>query len=312
MENPIISVIIPVYNAEKYLSRCLDSLLVQTLTNFEILIINDGSSDGSAALCDKYASNDSRIRVFHNTNQGVSKSRQFAIEQSTGEFTIHVDSDDWVEPNMLEELYNKIKGSNADMVICDFFVETMKGSQYSKQNIIQSNSKSVLQSLLTNKLMGNVWNKLIRRDCYEKYNVKFPSQLNYCEDYLVCVQLLIHNDLKVVYHPKAFYHYDKVVNGESITRKYTRKTYEQRALFIKMLKEYTPNYLHCQYEIVCEAIARGVLDETEYWQVYKNDSLAMLRVVPLRISKKRRFLSLLFINMRLFKLGKIALTFTLR
>ena len=118
---PKVSVIVPVYKAEKYLQRCVDSLLAQTFTDFELLLIDDGSPDRSGEICDEYAAADSRVRVFHKVNGGVSSARQCGMDNATGEYTIHADPDDWVEPIMLKELYVKAKEENADMVFCNYY-----------------------------------------------------------------------------------------------------------------------------------------------------------------------------------------------
>ena len=113
---PLISIIVPVYNAEKTLQRCIHSLQCQTFTDFEILLIDDGSLDYSGQICDEYSAKDRRIRVIHKRyNKGVSSARQTGIDIAQGKYTIHVDPDDWVEPTMLEELYQKAVEHNADM-----------------------------------------------------------------------------------------------------------------------------------------------------------------------------------------------------
>ena len=109
-KQPAVSVIVPVYKAENYLCHCVDSLLAQTFPDFEILLIDDGSPDHSGDICDEYARKDSRVRVFHKENEGVSSTRQCGIDNAKGEYTIHADPDDWVEPDMLEELYKKLDG----------------------------------------------------------------------------------------------------------------------------------------------------------------------------------------------------------
>lgn len=100
---PKISVIVPVYKAEAYLHRCVDSIIAQTFTDWELLLVDDGSPDRSGDICDEYASKDARIRVFHKENGGVSSARQKGLDEAIGEYTIHADPDDWVEPTMLEE-----------------------------------------------------------------------------------------------------------------------------------------------------------------------------------------------------------------
>ena len=100
---PLVSIIVPVYKAEQWLHRCVDSILAQTMTDFELLLINDGSPDKSGEICDEYAAKDSRVRVFHKENGGVSSARQMGLDNVTGEYVIHCDPDDWIEPNMLIE-----------------------------------------------------------------------------------------------------------------------------------------------------------------------------------------------------------------
>lgn len=124
---PKVSIIIPVYKAESYLHRCIDSILAQTFADWELLLIDDGSPDRSGDICDEYAVKDKRIRVYHKKNGGVSSARQKGLDMARGEYVIHVDPDDWVEPSMLTELFAKAKAENADMVICDFYLDTKSG-----------------------------------------------------------------------------------------------------------------------------------------------------------------------------------------
>lgn len=145
---PQISIIVPVYKAEAYLHRCVDSILAQTFTDFELLLIDDGSPDKSGEICDEYAQKDSRVRVIHKENGGVSSARQRGLDESVGEYTIHADPDDWVEPGMLDELYNKAKEEDADMVICDFFQNKGHCQEYITQKPIEINRKEVLRELL--------------------------------------------------------------------------------------------------------------------------------------------------------------------
>lgn len=120
MEEPKISIIVPVHQAEKFIRRCLDSIVNQTFSDWECILVDDGSIDLSGAVCDEYAEKDSRLRVIHQANRGVSVARQVALDASRGEYIAFADSDDWVEPKWLEKLYRKITGEGVDMVICDF------------------------------------------------------------------------------------------------------------------------------------------------------------------------------------------------
>ena len=113
----MISIIVPVYNAEDTIRNCLDSILAQTLFDFEVILIDDGSPDYCGRICDEYAKKDIRFKVIHKSNEGVSAARQVGIDNAQGEYTIHVDPDDRIEPSMLEELYAKAKETDADIVI---------------------------------------------------------------------------------------------------------------------------------------------------------------------------------------------------
>ena len=118
-KTPTISVIAPVYNTEKYLPRCIDSILAQTFTDFELLLIDDGSKDNSGAVCDEYASKDERVRVFHKENGGVSSARNVGLDNAKGEWITFVDSDDWIAETMYQEMYELATLENADIVYCD-------------------------------------------------------------------------------------------------------------------------------------------------------------------------------------------------
>ena len=214
---PKISVIVPVYKAENYLHRCVDSLLAQTFQDFEILLIDDGSPDRSGEICDEYARKDNRVRVFHKENGGVSSARQCGMDNAVGEYTIHADPDDWVEPNMLEELYKKAKEEDADMVICDYYEERKGKTLYIKQKPSSLDHETVLCELFQ-QLHGSCWNKLVRRACYRDFGLQFPLELSYCEDLFVNACLTSHS-IKIEYLHEAFYHYDQYSNDNSLVHK---------------------------------------------------------------------------------------------
>lgn len=232
-DEPKISVIVPIYNAELSLPKCLDSLLLQTFADFELLLIDDGSSDCSGNICDQYAERDPRIRVFHKANAGVSSARQVGIENAIGTFSIHVDSDDWVERNMLEQMSKEAIDHNADIVIADFYVDA-ETSIYYKQKPAILNGDEIICDILCGKLHGNTWNKLVRHRLYKDCNINFPFDINYCEDVLVVTQLLLHAKT-IKYLPKAYYHY--VNNACSITHALSKEIFRQRESFILQLKE---------------------------------------------------------------------------
>ena len=262
-----VSIILPVYNAAQTINRMLESLRVQTLTDFEVLMIDDGSTDESCMILDEYANKDTRFKVVHKRNEGVSAARQTGVELAQGEYVIHADSDDWVDATMLEELYEKAKITDADVVICDFFSNTDTGQTLCKQRPSELKADVILRELFQ-QLHGSCWNKLVRQACYNKYNVRFPKGINHCEDLLFWAQLLQHNDVKVSYLPKAFYHY--YVNSNSITRHYTRSTYEMRLKYLTKLYE----ILSPKYKSIKQQAAFGVFTEAVMFNVLsRNEAL---------------------------------------
>ena len=130
IKEAVVSIIVPVYKAEKYIHQCIDSLLAQTYSNIEVILVDDGSPDNCGKICDEYAAKDCRVKVIHQQNGGVSVARQTGIDHATGEYSIHADPDDWVELNMIEELVAKAVADNADMVICDYISEGLYGQTY--------------------------------------------------------------------------------------------------------------------------------------------------------------------------------------
>lgn len=204
MKQPQISIIVPIYNVEQYLQSCLDSIIAQTYKDWELLLVDDGSLDKSGVICDEYAKKDVRIRVFHKENGGVSSARQKGQDEARGEYTIHVDPDDWIEPSMLEDLYVKAEKENAELVICDYFVNEGSQQYYIKQKPTKLDNKVVLRELFQ-QLHGSCCNKLVKRACYSG-KVNFPKGINCCEDLIWCIQVLKCKP-KISYINKAYYHY---------------------------------------------------------------------------------------------------------
>lgn len=236
--SPAISVIVPIYNMEKLMRKCLDSILVQTYHDYECLLIDDGSTDGSPVICDEYAAKDCRFKAFHKANGGLSDARNFGLERAQGEYTIFFDPDDWVDETCLEEMCAKALESDADMVICDYFNEDPNRVQYSKQTPTSLNHNDVLRDILTGRLYGFTWNKLLKRSLYQNYGLKYPVGMYGCEDqYTMCK--LLKNEISISYIPQAYYHY--VVVTSSLSRYYDENTYKNdlliRKMFVDLLQE---------------------------------------------------------------------------
>ena len=234
MESPKVSVIIPVYKAETTIRKCLDSFLAQTLKEWEAILVDDGSPDSCGQICDEYAASDCRFQVIHQQNAGVSTARQAGLEAVSGEYVIHADPDDLVEPMMLEELYKKAKADDADMVICDFIVDIGDKSYYRLQCPSSLDSSVVLHNMFDYTIHGSCCNKLIRWKCIKQYGAFFPAGINYCEDVCFNVQLLKHN-INISYLNKAFYHY--IQYPTSLTNAYTRDTFETQKKYVSFLSK---------------------------------------------------------------------------
>lgn len=215
--SPKVSIIIPAYNAEKYLARCLNSIAVQTMPDFECIIVDDGSIDKTGSVANSFAKRDTRFRVIHQKNAGVSMARQAGIDAATGVYTIQFDADDWVEGTILEELLSVAENTAADMVICDFYMFFLNDKIYVSQQP-QSLKTEVVFGQMMQQLHGALWNKLIRRDCYVRYNIHFPSDMKVLEDKYICLSLLSH-PIRVEYLPKALYYYDRTQNAQSLLNK---------------------------------------------------------------------------------------------
>ena len=298
-----ISIIIAIYNAENYIHKCINSILKQSFENFEILLINDGSTDNSAKICDEYKVRDKRIRVFHKNNEGVSATREFGIKNAKGTYTIHIDPDDWIEPNMLQSLYIKATETGADMTICDYFIDYKNKTYYMQQNPGDLNSSNVLNKLFYG-LRGSCCNKLIKRECYELYDIHFPSGINYCEDLLVCIQLL-KNNISIAYLPQAFYHYDQNVNTSSITRILTDDTIKQHLCYLSRLKTILPSESnHRLYQLgILDTLYNEFLHNSIYYPEFDElakegyKTISEFKITPL---SKLFFKCAIKINKRLF------------
>ncbi len=219
--------------------KCLDSILAQTFHDYECLLIDDGSKDGSPAICDEYALKDARIKVFHKPNGGLSDARNYGLAQAKGEYTIFADPDDWMDAEGLDKLYEKAEEIHADMVMCDIYYNDPYRQKYCKQKPTSLNHCDVLKDLLKGKVFGFTVNKLIRKELYTKLNLQYPKGMYGCEDqYTMCE--LLKNSIKIAYVPIAYYHYMHY-GQDSLSRHYDETTYQHdlniRKLFAELVME---------------------------------------------------------------------------
>ena len=172
-----ISIIVPIYNAEKYLKKCIDSLINQTKKEIEIILINDGSTDNSEKIIKEY--NDERIVYFKNKNQGIGITRNFGIERSHGKYLLFIDSDDYIELNTCEVLYNKVIEEKLDIVVCNFYKDFEDG-RIEKITIDKFNTTSIKENpKIINIINPSPWNKLFKKELIDKNNIRFVENKKY-------------------------------------------------------------------------------------------------------------------------------------
>lgn len=196
MSAPVISIIIPVYNASPYVEQCVRSVLAQTLQELEIIAVNDGSTDGSDVILDKLAAKDTRLKVFHLVNNGVSAARNFGLQQAKGSYIGFCDADDWMEPTMLEELYHALTTQACDWAICN--VHVIKNDdpitvrlKITEQIIdMASDRTSFLRSLMRFAYDNANWNKLFHAAIIREQQLRFAEDMNIWEDLLFNLQYL--------------------------------------------------------------------------------------------------------------------------
>lgn len=264
----------PVYNAAQYVRRMLDSIKMQTLSDFEVLMIDDGSTDDSGEILNQYAASDGRFKVVHKQNGGVSAARQTGLELAQGEYVIHADSDDWVEATMLEELYNKAKKDGADVVICDFYSNSDETQQYVVQKPSSRDGLQVAYDLFQ-QLHGSCWNKLVKRACYNNASARFFPGIDYCEDLFFWLQVLLHPNVRVSYLNKAFYHYYCPVGHDSIMGSYSKKFLKIGEILISKMEEILPEckikheaILRFKISQKCGAFEHPIYTAKEYYAIY--------------------------------------------
>ena len=217
---PKVSIVIPVYNVEKYLRQCLDSVVNQTLQDIEIICVNDGSKDSSLQIMQEYQVKDPRIKIIDKENSGYGASMNRGFDAATGEYVIHVDPDDWVEQDMLQALYEKAVAESADMVICDYSEDIGDKRKVVVQKPSSLDANIVFKELF-HSLHGSCCNKLVRRSLFDRFGIRFPKGYTILEDLYVSAMLCSH-DIKIAYLPKAFYHYVQDVNPCGLGRKYNK------------------------------------------------------------------------------------------
>lgn len=261
MESGKISVIVPVYNVELYLERCINSIINQTYKNLEIILIDDGSTDSSNYICDKFRDLDSRVKVYHIRNKGVSNARNIGIDMSTGEYIAFVDSDDYIHPQMFEVMFNANK-SNYNMIICGLQIvydEINKFDLINERKNKLLKGKKILKSNYLNEDMKYtaVWGKLYKRKFIDKW--RFSSDISYGEDHIFVNKLYYDTD-DILFVDNNLYFYFRG-NENSICNKQNNFTVRMDQIN-SYIEEY--NYFKNKDKTISSFIIQRILLTTKF------------------------------------------------
>ena len=232
--NPKVSVIVPVYNVEPYLPRCIDSILAQTYTDFELILVDDGSPDNSGAICDEYAAKDPRIRVIHKENGGVSSARNAGLDVATGEYVAFVDSDDYVSMLYLEKLIR----NKCDLSICSCYKISENGHSeifLSVENETYLVTSEKIADWFDKRYLIYVWGKAFRRAIIESANLRFDCRISLGEDTVFAVNyILLCNSIEFI--ADSLYFYIKYSSG-TLTKQLTHQMVISNDLRDRVLDE---------------------------------------------------------------------------
>lgn len=333
----LVSIIVPVYNVEKYLERCIDSLVNQTLKDIEIILVDDGSTDSSGRICDEYAKKDKRIKVIHKENGGVSSARNKGIEKSKGKYIMFCDSDDWIEHNMLEILYDNIEKKKTDIIFSGFY-----GDLYIDNNLYKSVSEGISFDINSNivgfnKLfiyifntsrtaLQSPWAKLFKTEIIKKNNILFKTNMICYEDFEFNLRYLTYCN-SFTYLKDIMYHYVNNYGESSLSRRNKNNlvyeiscTYEAFMNFLIYInaEQDLKNYV---YEYFCEAfllpirkiadsknklkyniqkeVLNDLINDKSFLDLYNNINKRFYNIVVKLVNYKFYRLCIIFIRKRL-------------
>lgn len=241
MISPKVSILVPVYNVSNYIERCAHSLFQQTFEDIEYIFVNDCTPDDSIEklqkVIEQYPNRKDFVKIIHHEkNRGLAAARNTAIDNSSGKYIQHIDSDDWIELDMIETMYKKAETEQADIVVCDILFEKANEKEYGSA-FVPKYRKDYFGCMLEHESSyAALWNKCIRRKLYESPDCRSVEGLNIAEDWHVSIRLYYYAE-KIVKIDKAFYHYDKT-NTNSLTYSKTSMHYENVKLFYEFLDDF--------------------------------------------------------------------------
>lgn len=305
-----VSILVPCYNVEKYIKQCLDSIIHQTYTNLQIVLVDDGSSDNTLNILNEYASKDSRIEVYHQENQGVAIARNVLLSKIKGDFFLFVDSDDWIELDMVEFLVGKVKKTKADVITCGNVInDNPVSSEYNHKILLRN--EAIERFLYHIEFRGSLCNKLVNSSLL--HNCKFHCGISLGEDALFCWHFLQYAN-KVLFTDRQLYHYR--MNNDSICHStFGPKKLSAHIAWEQICNEtkiWWPQYLqiaqarHCIEDVLLlrDAAHSGYKNKNDIRMLQKSISKTLTSIFKVNITSLRMKLYAIIIS-KCYKLGKI-------
>lgn len=242
-----VSILMPVYNGENYIEDTVEQIINQTYDNWELIIVNDGSTDKTKSICEKLKQRDSRIKVINKENTGVSHTRNIALTNANEEYIAFVDSDDYIDEKYLEILINTLKENNADISICGFVERKISNSlkddklrtYYPKKYLHINEMKDLIMDFGNSELLNPLWNKLYKKSIIKKHNLKFKDNIKTGEDLIFNLEYFTHIN-KLSFTRECLYYYIRR-NNNSITYQYVENMYEKGLEIHSSLEEFLKN-----------------------------------------------------------------------
>lgn len=275
MENKCISIIIPVYNCEKYISRCLRSIINQTYKNLQIIVVNDGSTDNTLNICEDIARNDSRIEIYSKENGGVSSARNLGLKKVKGDYISFVDADDFLEVNMFSKMIYSLK--DEDLIVCNFYIVDEKGNKENGKsipNVILNKNETLIELLLNRLIIGALWNKLFKKSILE--NVEFNTSYTIGED-LLFEFFAINNSKKIKFISDKLYNY--YVNSNNVTSTSNYKKWDQVIEICNIIRKSISDKELIQYMDIKEfKTYRLIIEKLLKSKKIKSDDINMLKI----------------------------------
>ena len=290
--NPKVSILVPIYNVSLYIERCARSLFEQTFEDIEYIFVDDATPDNSIEILkyvlEQYPNRQNQVKIIHHrNNKGLATSRNTAIEASKGDYIAVVDSDDYIEKNMIEELYTFAAAKKADIVVFDAIFEYAEKKEYISDKL-SNNKDENIEKILSQKISHSLWNKFVKKEFFKMIECRVPDGLNYGEDFHVTFRLFYYAE-SIYKRDKTYYHYN-CINNQSITREVTEMHFENSIKLWSLIDDFLKNKLiferYKQFIVrpKAERKLRLILDTTDpklrkkYSTIFMEEEMSCLRL----------------------------------